>query len=973
MSRNVSRTLSVGIVASILVSFAFPGSARADDVADEADLQFRLAARRYEANDYQGALEHFLASNRLVPNKNVLFNVARTYEQLKQPADAYRYYQRALEGEPDVATQRRISEAIARIRPMVAVVRITTATPGATVYIDRKDLGARGQTPLVLALPAGKYTFLAELAGHEPAKVEATEVRVGGETDVRVPIVPLFGTLSIGGDVGAEVRETSDAAKPICTIPCVVKLPVGRRKLFVSKVGFDSAETSVDIVANTTVATRTRLDAVFGALLVSADVREALVTVDGKPQGYTPAVLTVPVGAHEVRVTKSGYETLVRQVSVKKAAQTQVEAELVQSNEVAAASRTLESAESAPASVTIISSAELRAMAYPTIAEAVRGVRGMYLSDDRSYDVVGVRGFSRPGDYGNRILVTIDGQPTNDNYAGSSLVGFDGRVDLDDVERIEVVRGPGSVLYGTGAFFGVINLVTRSRQVRTHAELAGGTALDGVGHARATGVVKLGEDAGFWSSVSVARGAGRDLYFPEYRSDPRSANPELDPNGQPVDGQVRGADGFSAGTVSGRAWWKWVTVQAFLTTRTKALPTGAFDSILGDPRSKVRDTRGFVELRIEPKIGARAETLSRVHANLYDFYGTYGSPAPVGLATEVFKGRWIGGEQRFVVAPIDAFRLTLGGEVVGHLRAKQTSADASATYADRDDPYVNVAGYIMGDVLPSKAVKISAGARFDYYSNVKLDPVGSTNPRIAVLFDTWQGGKVKLLAGKAFRSPSIYELYSSAVDRLPAADLKPEQVVSGEVEVSHRITPTVTALVAGYTNYVTNLIELKDVGAGLRYENSAAAVLVAGGEAEIRRDFLHGFMANATVSVQKAKYLDAPELRQVPNSPYVLGSVKGAAPIVGKSLMAMARVSVEGPRFDSFTGRADTEPQLSSRVGVIGDLVFTGEIERYYARYSVGVYNVADSRYEAAPSREYRQRFILQNGRTFLANVSFSF
>ena len=132
-------------------------------------------------------------------------------------------------------------------------------------------------------------------------------------------------------------------------------------------------------------------------------------------------------------------------------------------------------------------------------------------------------------------------------------------------------------------------------------------------------------------------------------------------------------------------------------------------------------------------------------------------------------------------------------------------------------------------------------------------------------------------------------------------------------------------------------------------------------------------MASATVSVQKARYLDAPDLRQVPNSPYVLGSLKGAAPIVGKSLMLMARVSVEGPRFDSFTGTTDTEPQLKSRFGILGDLVFTGEVERLNARYSVGVYNLADSRYETAPSREYRQRFILQNGRSFLANVAVSF
>lgn len=944
--------------------------ARADDLADEADFHFRLAAKRYEANDYTGALDHFLTSNRLVPNKNVLFNIARTYEQMKQPADAYRYYQRAIEGEPDAATQRRISEAIARIRPQVAVVKIDSDPPGATVYIDRKDLGARGVTPLVLALPPGRYTFLAERPGYAPGKVEAVEAKVGGETTVSVPISPLFGSLRVDGEAeGSDVRLDGEA-KSRCTAPCVTRVPVGPHVVNLSKPGYQASDVQVEISVGAESRIRSRLVAVFGGLVVSSDVREASILIDGTTRGFTPAVLELPIGWHEVRVEKPGYETVVRRIEVVKGATPSVAAELTPTREVAAASRSLQSVEDAPASVSIITASELRAMGYPTIAEAVRGIRGLYLSDDRTYDAVGFRGFSRPGDYGNRILVTIDGHSTNDDYAGSSSVGYDARVDLDDIERIEVVRGPGSVLYGTGAFFGVINLVTRARPLKSRAELSGGTALDGVGHARATGIVRVGDDAGGWASVSVARGAGRDYFFSEFRSDP--ANPELAADGRPLDGNSRGSDGFSAGTISARAYWKFVTLQGTFNTRTKSLPIGAYDSFYGDSRSKVRDTRGFVELRAEPSIGKSVESLSRVHANLYDFYGSYSSPQPVGFATEVFHGRWLGGEQRFVFKPMDELKLTVGGELVGHVRVEQRSADQTAVYTDRDDPYLNGAGYLLADVSPVKRLKISLGARLDYYSNVKFDPVGSTNPRIAVLVDTWPGGKLKLIGGKAFRSPSVYELYSGASDRVATAGLKPEQVVSGELELSHRFTPTVVALLAGYTNYVTNLIELTDSASGLRYENSRAPVVVVGGEAEVRREWQHGFMAGAMLSVQKAKYLDAPELQEVPNSPTVLGSLKGAAPIVGRSLMVMARVSIDGSRFDSYVRKSEGE-QLQSRVGVVGDLVFSGEVERLDARYAIGVYNLADSRYDSAPSREYRLRFVPQAGRSLMANVTVSF
>jgi tetratricopeptide (TPR) repeat protein len=140
----VSARSRIALVAVALILLSHARVTRADDVADEADLQFQLGAERYQAADYRGALEHFLASNRLVANRNVLFNIARTFEQLGKFPDAYRYYVKALAGESDAATKQRIEDALRRISPHVAVLRVDTDPPGARIFLDRKDLGERG-------------------------------------------------------------------------------------------------------------------------------------------------------------------------------------------------------------------------------------------------------------------------------------------------------------------------------------------------------------------------------------------------------------------------------------------------------------------------------------------------------------------------------------------------------------------------------------------------------------------------------------------------------------------------------------------------------------------------------------------------------------------------------------------------------------------------------------------------------------
>ena len=90
-----------------------------------------------------------------------------------------------------------------------------------------------------------------------------------------------------------------------------------------------------------------------------------------------------------------------------------------------------------------------------------RASNGFFVTYDRNYQYLGVRGFNRPGDYDTRILLLVDGHRLNDNVYESAAIGTESPIDVDLIDRVEIIRGPSSSLYGTNAFFGVINVITK--------------------------------------------------------------------------------------------------------------------------------------------------------------------------------------------------------------------------------------------------------------------------------------------------------------------------------------------------------------------------------------------------------------------------------------------------------------------------------------------------------------------------------
>ena len=116
-----------------------------------------------------------------------------------------------------------------------------------------------------------------------------------------------------------------------------------------------------------------------------------------------------------------------------------------------------------------------------------------------------------------------------------------------------------------------------------------------------------------------------------------------------------------------------------------------------------------------------------------------------------------------------------------------------------------------------------------------------------------------------------------------------------------------------------------------------------------------------------------PAHREVGNVPFDTASLKGAVPILGRSVMLGSRFTLEGRRWDRHELVDDSEPQGRTDAAVLWDLVLSGHAERWNLDWALGAYNLFDWRYYHPVASEFLQRTILQTGRTFLASVEVGF
>jgi outer membrane receptor for ferrienterochelin and colicins len=606
----------------------------------------------------------------------------------------------------------------------------------------------------------------------------------------------------------------------------------------------------------------------------------------------------------------------------------------------------------APSSVTVITSDEIGKYGYRTLADVLKSVRDFYVTNDRNYSYVGVRGFGRPSDYNSRILILVDGHRINDNIYDSAFIGQEFILDLELIDHIEIIRGPGSSLYGTNAFFAVIDIFTKQGESLQGPEVSGEAGSFDTYKGRFSYGHKFTNNAELLLSGSILDSKGQNLFFKEYDS-PDSHN-----------GVARNCDYERNYSLFSKLSYKGFMLEGAYVSRTKGIPTGAYETRINDPRNKTLDQRGYIDLGYTYAIDQQSAVQASIYYDSYSYNGRYTyMEDPMTISHDIGRGNWFGGELKIVSTILERHKLVLGTEYRYNLREDQKNYNDNpfALYLD-DKRHTTVwALYMQDEFQILKNLILNAGVRYDDY-----ETFGSTiNPRLALIYSPWTHTTIKLIYGKAFRTPNVYELYFYDENTSEASlTLQPEKIQASEIIIEEYIGKDLLISVSGFYYKIKDLISQQtDPVDGLLFFKNVESVHASGIACEIKKKYESGLEGRISYSFQETR--DEQTDRILTNSPKHLAKANMIVPFIKEKLF----LGIE----EQYMSKRRTPEDRETDAFFITNLTLYSRELMKGMELSGSVYNLFDETYGDPVGAELRQDTIEQDGRSFRIKLTYRF
>ncbi len=484
---------------------------------------------------------------------------------------------------------------------------------------------------------------------------------------------------------------------------------------------------------------------------------------------------------------------------------------------IKSASKYYQTEEEAPSSTTIITSEDIENFGYQTLDEILRAQRGFYTSYDRNYVYVGVRGFSRPSDYNNRILILYDGHRLNDYFSDAANLGSDLGLNAHLFDRVEIIRGPGSELYGTSAMFAVINIIPKKENTPTvpnvYAQLG---SFDSKSIGFSYGRV-LNSGIRFSLNGNYFDSKGENLYYKEFDSEETNFGKAIN----------RDYENYYGITTSFS--YKDFELFAGGTLRKKGVPTASFETDFNADEVTFDDMQ-FAEAKIHHDFNYKSQINLRTYFDHFNYRGKYLYDGY--LNEDMNDALTSGSELQFIYDILSNNRITIGAEFRRTFHSMYENWDDDTIYTKFEEPYSVFSIYAHDEFQPTNKLSLTLGIRRD--ENINRNH--SVNPRIGIVYSPLVNHNFKLIAGTAFRDANAYErLYSdelSGVKNNPA--LGPEKIITLEFVWEWQIFNHLKSIASVYSNKITGLISpVIDPEDSLIFNDNVGSTKAIGFEYEI--------------------------------------------------------------------------------------------------------------------------------------------
>ncbi|MFI3221225.1 MAG: TonB-dependent receptor [Methylococcales bacterium] len=497
----------------------------------------------------------------------------------------------------------------------------------------------------------------------------------------------------------------------------------------------------------------------------------------------------------------------------------------------------------------IVTAEQIKSMGATELHEVLETVPGIHASlqsstYDYSYSLRGIRNATN-----SELLMMVNGTRINTPFRGNTLSHFE--LPLEAIARVEVIRGPGSALYGADAFAGVINIITKK------AKDINGTKL-GVRAGDANTQSGWGQHSAQWAGWDIAT----SLQYQHTDGDPnRIIKADSQTN-------VDKAFGTHVSNAPGSYQGRYETIDAHLNLQRKhwdidfwsfsALDTGtrAGANLALDPAGESHGQQYLSDVRFSTEDWFKELELTAHLSYLYANFGAQGQLFPDNAQLPLVKGDFarspalpktlfpngvvsaLGRIENIPAIELSSIYKGFENHVLRlgtGFRYEQISTRDAKNYGTgvisgspqvvtggltdvTNTPYVylpNLHRAIFSGVLQDEWQfadnwQLTAGIRYDHYSDF-----GSTiNPRAALVWDINKQLTTKLLYGKAFRAPSFSEQANQNNPVLLGnRNLKPETINTFEWAVDYRPVKSLRTAVNVYYYQIQDLIAaVQDVG-----------------------------------------------------------------------------------------------------------------------------------------------------------------